>query len=151
ALALAWLPGLGAAHALLPVTGLALVAINASLWIAYRKTAAEEGIVPLSRKVLAENSASLHLVGHVLPAVMFALSLINPPLAAVYLGVGGVAAIAGGAFWKFTVIVRAGYQQGFVLPKVPQRGSGARAAPPRLAGTELRGAVTHKAHTAAAE
>jgi hypothetical protein len=73
---------------------------------------------------------------------MFALALANPALAQVYLGVGGIAALAGGAFWKFTIIVRAGYQQGFLLPKVPQRGSGARAAPPRLAGTKHRAAPT---------
>jgi phenylacetyl-CoA:acceptor oxidoreductase subunit 2 len=63
-------------------------------------------------------------------------------LAYVYLGVAGVAAIAGGAFWKFTVIVRAGYQQGFALPAVPQRGSGTRAAPVRIGGTKLRAAPT---------
>jgi hypothetical protein len=73
---------------------------------------------------------------------MFVLTLVNPALMQVYLGVGGVAAVAGGAFWKFTIIVRAGYQQGFVVPAVPQRGSGARAAPPRVQGTTLRGAPT---------
>ena len=48
------------------------------------------------------------------------------------MGVAGVAALAGGAFWKFTVIVRAGFQQGFAVAKFPQRGSGTRAAPTRL-------------------
>jgi hypothetical protein len=48
------------------------------------------------------------------------------------MGAAGVAALAGGAFWKFSVIVRAGFQQGFALAKFPQRGSGKRAAPVRL-------------------
>ena len=43
-----------------------------------------------------------------------------------------LAAIAGGAGWKFWVVLRAGHQQGFAVPRVPRRGSGAYAAPPRL-------------------
>ena len=38
-------------------------------------------------------------------------------------------AVLGGFFWKMMVITRAGYQQGFAMAKIPQRGSGARAAP----------------------
>ena len=44
--------------------GIALVAVNAALWWAYRATAKEEGIVPLARRVIGENSLTLHLVGH---------------------------------------------------------------------------------------
>jgi phenylacetyl-CoA:acceptor oxidoreductase subunit 2 len=142
ALLLAWMKGLGQPGLLVPVTGLALVAVNVALWVAYRRTAKEEGIVPLARRVIDDNSLTLHLVGHALPALMFLVALINPALAHVYLGIGGVGAIAGGAFWKFTLIVRAGYQQGFALPAVPQRGSGSRAAPVRAAGTKLRAAPT---------
>ena len=43
--------------------------------------------------------------------------------------IAGLATLAGGALWKYTVIVRASYSQGFALPRVPQRGSGSRAAP----------------------
>ncbi len=122
--------------------GLLLVALNAALWIAYRRTAKAQGVGPLARGAIGDASVTLHLVGHALPALMFLLSLVNPSLAHVYLGVAGAGAIAGGAFWKFTVIVRAGYQQGFALAKFPQRGSGARAAPPRLGGTAARAAAT---------
>ena len=45
---------------------------------------------------------------------------------------GGLAAFAGGALWKVTLITRAGHMQGFAIPKMPQRGSGTRAAPARL-------------------
>ena len=38
----------------------------------------------------------------------------------------------GKAAVALAVITRAGYQQGFSLPRVPQRGSGSRAAPARL-------------------
>ncbi len=38
-------------------------------------------------------------------------------------------ALLGGFFWKLMVITRACHQQGFALAKMPQRGSGTRAAP----------------------
>ena len=41
-------------------------------------------------------------------------------------------AVAGGALWKLTLVTRACHQQGFALPRVPQRGSGSRAAPARF-------------------
>src|SRR5262249_52785245 len=90
ALLLAWFKGLGQPGILVPVAGLALVAVNAALWIAYRRTAAEEGIVPLARRVIGDNSLTLHLVGHALPALMFALTFANPALMQVYLGIAGV-------------------------------------------------------------
>ena len=40
--------------------------------------------------------------------------------------------LAGGALWKYTLVTRACHQQGFALPRVPQRGSGTRAAPARF-------------------
>ena len=45
---------------------------------------------------------------------------------------GAAGAVAGGVLFKYTLVTRACHQQGFALPRVPQRGSGARAAPPRF-------------------
>ena len=45
---------------------------------------------------------------------------------------GAACAVAGGALLKYTLVTRACHQQGFALPRVPQRGSGARAAPARF-------------------
>jgi phenylacetyl-CoA:acceptor oxidoreductase subunit 1 len=124
------------------IAGLALVIVNLALWHVYRRTARIAGIGPLARAALDRASPALHLVGHGVPGTMFILSMLLPWASATYLALGGLAAIAGGAFWKFTVILRAGYQQGFALAKLPQRGSGRRAAPPRLGGTPIRGART---------
>ena len=46
--------------------------------------------------------------------------------------IGAACAVAGGVLWKLTIVTRACHQQGFALPRVPQRGSGTRAAPTRL-------------------
>jgi hypothetical protein len=42
--------------------------------------------------------------------------------------------IGGCAFWKWTIILRSGYFQGFYLAKTSQRGSGKFVAPARLDG-----------------
>ncbi len=119
--------------------GLLLAVINAGLWHRYRTTAQARGIPPLSRAVLNGMSIPLHLVGHALPVVAFALALFALSMATpiAYI-IGGLAAAAGGFLWKFTIIVRASYQQGFAMPMVPARGSGSRAAPPRLDGFASR-------------
>ena len=88
---------------------------------------------PAASAALARITPWLHGIGHALPLALFAAALAAPaPAAPVLAALGGLAAIAGGAGWKFWVVLRAGHQQGFAMPKVPRRGSGAYAAPPRL-------------------
>src|SRR3990170_1328744 len=126
---------LGAAQGVAPEAlapaGVLLAAVNAALWRRYRATAKAMGIGPLSRRDLAAISPALHVLGHAAPALLYALCLVagSPALA----GLAGAAAVAGGALWKFTLITRACHQQGFALPMMPQRGSGTRAAPARMA------------------
>lgn len=115
----------------LATAGVALAVGNALLWRRYRATAKGEGIGPLSRADLTRVSPALHSVGHVAPALLFALALLTDTGQASLAAVAGLATVAGGALWKFVVITRACHQQGYALPMVPQRGSGTRAAPPR--------------------
>ena len=124
--------GLATSAPSLAVAGLALVALNAALWVRYRATAAACGIVPLARRTIGAISLPLHVAGHALPALLFALALAIPGIAPACLAAGGALAIAGGALWKFMLVARGGYQQGFAMPMLPQRGSGTRAAPTRL-------------------
>ncbi len=114
------------------LVGIVLALLNAGLWTAYRRGAERHGIGPLARDAIDETTLPLHLVGHAVPVVLFAVALAGTAAAPVALGIGGVAALAGGAYWKFRVILKASYQQGFAMAKIPRRGSGARAAPTRL-------------------
>jgi phenylacetyl-CoA:acceptor oxidoreductase subunit 1 len=111
---------------------------NVVLWLTYHLRARKAGVGPLARRVIARVTLPLIAVGHAGAVVLVLLGLYLPAGNAVVFLLGGLAAIAGGAFWKFTVITRAAYQQGFAMPKQPHRGSGARAAPPRLDGTAIR-------------
>ncbi len=108
--------------------GLVLATINAGLWHAYRRSAKAQGIVPLARREISAVTPWLHIMGHTLPALLFTTSLVigGAPIA---IAAAGIAVVIGGVRWKFRVITRACYRQGFALPKLPQRGSGIRAAP----------------------
>ena len=113
------------------IVGLSIAA--GLLWRRYRRTAPDRGIGPLTRAELDAVSPVVTVFGHAAPILLCLLGLaIAGPLSAWAIGLGGVLAIAGGALWKFTVITRASHQQGFAIPMMPTRGSGTRAAPPRL-------------------
>ena len=109
-----------------------LAVLNAALWRTYVGSARDNGIPPLSRRVLHPFTPTLHALPHAAPAVLAILAWLVPSFAAALLALAGIAAIAGGAGWKYTVIVRAAYMQGFDLRKMPQRGSGRFAAPSRM-------------------
>ena len=70
------------------------------------------------------------------PLVLFAIAT---AFSESLLAIAGAAAVAGGVMWKFTVITRACHQQGYAMPKMPQRGSGNRAAPARFGGMQRSG------------
>ena len=133
ALGVALLFVVGAASPGWVLAGMLLAAANFLLWRQYVASARREGIVPLSRRALEALAPWIYVLGHALPVVLLAVALLIPVTTPASLALAGLAAIAGSAAWKFALIVNAGYRQGFALAKLPQRGSGTRAAPPRLA------------------
>ena len=68
------------------------------------------------------------------PAILFLLTILFPIIPLSIFTIAGVALIGGGAFWKWTVILRAGFFEVLHLQETPQRGSGSYAAPARLDG-----------------
>lgn len=109
-----------------------LAVLNALLWQRYFATAKANGIGPLARAQLVDLTIGLRIVGHALPLLGFALFLSLFPATPFVGAIAGLGALVGGAWWKVTVITKVCHQQGFALPKVPQRGSGTRAAPARM-------------------
>ena len=118
--------------------GLLLAIVNGALFHWYRSTARQQGIPPLARRVLDDLAAVVHSVGHALPVLLFFVALVAPITAVTLLPLAGFSVLAGGFWWKFIVVTRASFQQGFALPNAPQRGSGKRAAPARLNGMPVR-------------
>ena len=118
--------------------GLGMVIATAGMWRNYVRSAKDNGIPPLARQVLERTTMPVQRFGYVLPAALLIAGLVVPSMRELAVPLAGVAAIAGGVWWKFTVIVRASYTQGFSLKQVPHRGSGERAAPVRLSGFSER-------------
>jgi Fe-S-cluster-containing dehydrogenase component/DMSO reductase anchor subunit len=133
AIAQAVFPGAFADPAYLLSVGSFLAAINFILWQTYRIKAKDFGIGPLAQKEFKSASLLLVLVGQLTPWVLLTGMQILPELnSQVTFAVIGLGTLFGGWLWKKTVLLNASYQQGFALPRVPQRGSGDRAAPVRM-------------------
>ena len=132
AVATAFLRGTEATKDVVAVLLVVLAVENARRWYLYCRDARMHGIGPLARHEIERITPALHLIGHAAPLALGVVALTGGPSWA--LAVAGLGAIAGGALWKIVVITRACHQQGFALPKMPRRGSGARAAPARLGG-----------------
>jgi len=94
------------------------------VWQAYRRRLAPSAA---ARALAALDGAGrwLQLAGSWLPLALLALvatGLIGAALAAPLLIVAGVLATVAGAWLKFTLITRAGFNQGFALAHLPVRG-----------------------------
>jgi Fe-S-cluster-containing dehydrogenase component/DMSO reductase anchor subunit len=111
-----------------------LAAVNFVLWRQYRLTAKARGIGPLARREIDAVTPYVHVIGHGLPiACLIASAIVGDSDVVVWLlAAAGAGAVVSGMLWKYTVITRACHEQGFAVPKMPQRGSGTRAAPVRL-------------------
>jgi len=113
--------------------GVVLALTNFALWVSYVRTARAQGIGPLSHRDLLGIGPGLALVGHATPfGLLLGAQLVPAMNVPAVFAVAGIAALFGGWLWKLTVITKACHQQGFAVPRVPQRGSGSRAAPVRM-------------------
>ena len=104
-------------------------------WCYFRESAQKAGLPPLARAALTTLDPWLRWGGYILPAGAFFCALARPGWAlasTLALGVGGATALLLGVAMKVIVVTRAAYQQGYAIPRMPQRGSGTRAAPVRL-------------------
>ncbi|MED5573767.1 MAG: hypothetical protein VX955_06455 [Pseudomonadota bacterium] len=88
----------------------------------------------LAREAIAECDQAIRYGGQLVPAILFLLTILFPIIPLSIFTIAVVALIGGSAFWKWTVILRAGFFKSFHLQETSQRGSGSYAAPARLDG-----------------
>ena len=103
----------------------ALVLARAAVWLAYRRRLAPS-VAPRALAALDAAGRWLVVVGSVVPLLTLALvasGWVGAAVAAPLLGVAGLAAAAAGAWFKFTLVTRAGFNQGFALAHLPVRGA----------------------------
>lgn len=108
----------------LPATLLVLLLLRALLWRGYRKNLATRGAPQQSLAVLDRLELPFIKIGHWALAPVLVLLLLQPTLAGAQwlAALAGLIAVAGGWLFKYMLIVRAGYNQGYALPHVPVRG-----------------------------
>ncbi|MFO1265213.1 MAG: hypothetical protein U1E84_18075 [Rhodoferax sp.] len=102
---------------------MALVVIRQMFWMRYRK-AVEAQLAVRAREALDSSGRTLTLLGTFGALALAGLSLLLPggPAASALTLAAGVAAISAGALFKYSLITRAAYNQGFSLKKIPVRG-----------------------------
>lgn len=95
---------------------------RALAWRSYRIALTRRGAPVRARTALDRLTVPFALIGSWAAAVV---ALAAAPLGAAWLGAfGGLVGAAAGWYFKFVLIMRAAYNQGFALPRMPVRGSG---------------------------
>ncbi|NMM27347.1 MAG: dimethyl sulfoxide reductase anchor subunit [Glaciimonas sp.] len=123
---LAALMALGGAVQLawLPSALLFLLLLRALLWRAYHKNLTAQGAPQQALAVLDKLELPFIKIGHWAVALVLLLVLVQPALAAAQwlTALAGLIAMVSGWLFKYALIVRAGYNQGYALAHVPVRG-----------------------------
>jgi phenylacetyl-CoA:acceptor oxidoreductase subunit 2 len=91
--------------------------------VAYRRAIGVSA--PRARAVLDNSGRVLQLVGTLLPLASIALiaaGVVSGETTLVVGAIAGIAAAASGSQMKYTLVVRAGFTQGFALAHLPVRG-----------------------------
>ena len=102
----------------------ALVLARWLVWRAYRARLGARA-TPRALEALDAAGRPLQIAGSLLPLaalVLVASGLIGGAFAAPLLALAGLSAAGAGAWFKFTLVTRAGFNQGFALTHLPVRG-----------------------------
>ncbi|MBE0619232.1 MAG: dimethyl sulfoxide reductase anchor subunit [Burkholderiales bacterium] len=100
---------------------LALIA-RALAWSIYRSGAAKI-TVPAALAALDRSGKILIQFGTLAPLALLLVGWFAPEVARIVVLLAGIAALATGWQFKFVLITRAAYNQGFALPRLPVRGT----------------------------
>jgi phenylacetyl-CoA:acceptor oxidoreductase subunit 2 len=90
-------------------------------WSVYRRRV-EADLVPKARAALEPAGKQLYQLGAIVPLALLLTGGAIEGFATAAAVLAGIAALAAGWRFKFVLLVRASYNQGFALPQVPVRG-----------------------------
>ena len=109
------------ARGVLAYFSLALIARGLA-WSTYRGSVAKSAARP-ALAALDRSGKMLIQFGTIAPLALLLLGLVLGDIARIALPLAGIAALAMGWQFKFVLITRAAYNQGFALPHLPVRGT----------------------------
>ncbi len=112
----------GAATKALLLAFAALLVARVVLWQRYRAHLAETS--PAAHAALGATGRLLLWGGTIVPLVLLAAAIVASAPAATWLaGLAGLLGLVAGSHAKFTIVTRAAFNRGFVLPELPVRGA----------------------------
>ena len=106
---------------------LLLVGLRYAMWRSYRGALGAKGAPTGSFKALDDSPLRLTLGHQLFPMVIVASGLLLDAFLPASLTVAALFVLASGWLFKFTLITRAGFNQGFAVERMPARGGGDRA------------------------
>jgi Fe-S-cluster-containing dehydrogenase component/DMSO reductase anchor subunit len=99
-------------------------ALRALVWRIYQGALESEGAPTATLKVLRGFGLQFFAIGLALPSVLVVAGVVATVVPAILFAIAGVCIAAAGAFLKFILVTRAGFNQGFALVQTPVRGAG---------------------------
>jgi phenylacetyl-CoA:acceptor oxidoreductase subunit 2 len=107
---------------LLAAGTLAIAVVARSIaWSVYRQRVSAQ-LVPSAREALEPAGKQLYQLGAIVPLALLFVGGAVEPIASSAAALAGLAALTAGWRFKFVLVVRASFNQGFALPRVPVRG-----------------------------
>jgi phenylacetyl-CoA:acceptor oxidoreductase subunit 2 len=97
------------------------VIARAVAWSVYRGRV-ESDLLPAARAMLEQAGKQLYQLGGIAPLALIVAGGAIEDLATAAAALAGIAALAAGWRFKFVLVVRASFNQGFALPRIPVRG-----------------------------
>jgi phenylacetyl-CoA:acceptor oxidoreductase 26-kDa subunit len=94
-------------------------------WLVWRAWRTRIAATAAPRALAAIDGAGMRWLGGAVPLILIVLAaseLLNGMVSAVFLAAAGVLVAATGVLFKFTLITRASFNQGFALKRLPVRG-----------------------------
>ena len=102
--------------------GLALAVVARALaWSVYRRRV-DAALVPKARAAFEPAGKQLYQLGAIVPLALMLTGGVIESFTTAAAVLAGIAALATGWRFKFVLVTRAAYNQGFALPRVPVRG-----------------------------
>ncbi|MDR2239515.1 MAG: dimethyl sulfoxide reductase anchor subunit [Zoogloeaceae bacterium] len=93
-------------------------------WTLYFKAVEKSGLPKKAMAVLRPFGAKFEMVGQLLPEITLVMGIFYDAVLTGLTFVAGLIAAAAGWWLKYTLVVRAAYNQGYALPVLPVRGQG---------------------------
>ena len=106
---------------------IALIGLRHLAWRNYRRDLGAEGAPVATFKALDDSRPNLSLAHQLVPAAVIAAGLLVGPLLPILLATASLVVIASGWAFKYTLITRAAFNQGYAIARMPARGAGVSA------------------------